>query len=324
MEHREHHQKKTVNVIGGFLGAGKTTLLNWILKDWKEGRVDVLVREYGVVSIDHELIGHVRPEHIHIFPGLSLHEDPQLVLYDYMHRLFQETEKDPFDYLLLETSGLDNPESMVQLFLLGHMATHYRLGSYIVVVDAEYGMLNLDEYSIAMSQVAYADAILINKIDMATPADIDRLEQRLRRINAVADIQRVTYAEADLAKIMNIGLYDQLKNLKQTEGGGEAMDGIETITLVQDRPMDKQKINAWISHLFENHGQDILRGKGFFCFQGEDYRYEFQSVRKSFHSKADRLWQEGDERKSVVVLIGKAGLSQLGLQATFDKCVAQA
>jgi G3E family GTPase len=323
-----HHKKRNVAVISGFLGAGKTTLVNHLLSDQTDGRVDVLVREYGAVSIDDRLI-RLKKENIHVFPGISVHQDPQLVLYDYLHKLYEETREDPFDRLLLETSGLDTPEALVQLFFLGHMQHHYRLSSFIVVADAEYGIENFDEYPVAAEQAAYADVIVINKIDLVNEERIGELESRIRSINAMAKIIRVSYGRADSSQLLDIELYDQLADLNRhgnsgeaPRGGGRKMNEIETIVLTEEKPMDKQKVNEWISALFKTEGMKILRSKGFFCFEGEACRYEFQGVRKTFHSKADKLWEEGEEKKSVVVLIGE-GISGAGtLQESFSACVS--
>jgi G3E family GTPase len=315
------HKKRNVTIVGGFLGAGKTTLVNHLLSNQIDGRVDVLVREYGAVSIDDRLIS-LKKENVHVFPGISAHQDPQLVLYDYLHTLYEETRHNPFDRLLLETSGLDAPEALAQLFFLGHMQHHYRLASLIVVVDAEYGMENFDEYPVAVEQVVYADVIILNKIDLAPENRIRELENRIRSVNAAAKIHRASYCQVDSSQIMDTELHDQLAEVKQ-RWGGQMMNQIGTIVLTEDRPMDKEKVNEWISALFKAAGMKILRSKGFFYFDGEDYRYEFQAVRKTFHSKADKTWEAGEEKKSVVVLIGE-GIPDAGaLQESFSACAVR-
>jgi Ni2+-binding GTPase involved in maturation of urease and hydrogenase len=89
--------KKTVNIIGGFLGSGKTTLVNYILSHMIDKKVDVLVREYGAVSIDDMLIN-LKKENIHVFTNLHIHEDPQILLYHYFQKLHDKTIENPFDH----------------------------------------------------------------------------------------------------------------------------------------------------------------------------------------------------------------------------------
>lgn len=307
-----------VNVIGGFLGAGKTTLLNYVLEQPALGRTDVLIREYGAVPIDDRLVKNVSGK-LHVFPGVSVHDDPQLVLHDYLHELVISPDRPGFDRLLLETSGIDSPEGLVQLFLVGYMPYHYRLGSYIAVVDAQYGLLNMDEYDVAVRQIAFADAVVVNKIDLADEETVRRLERRIGSINAMARIYRASYGRAPLENILEIPLYPQLRDLTAKERAG-AVDAIQSIVLVERRPMNKERVNAWITRLFEQDGTKILRSKGFFCFAGEDWRYEFQGVRKSFHSKAEQLWGADEERKSTVVLIGEKLPDEKLLQASFSAC----
>ncbi len=313
-----HSKPVGVNVIGGFLGAGKTTFLNYILEEQKKERTDVIVREYGAVSIDDKLLKNVT-DHIHVFPGVTVHDDPQLVLYDYLHKLYSDAAQ-PFDRLLMECSGLDMPESLVHLFLVGHMPVHYRLNGYIAVVDAEYGLLNLEEFEVARQQVVFADAIVLNKVDLADEEQLSRLEERIKELNGMAEIYRSSYGRVPLKNVLNISLYSQLKDLKIGKER-KPMQEIHTIVLSETRPMDKEKVNKWLNRLFEEEGNKILRSKGFFCFAGDDWRYEFQAVRKSFYSKADCLWEDGEERKSTVVLIGSNLPDELSLRESFSDCI---
>lgn len=315
------HKKIPVTVIGGFLGSGKTSLVNHILTTYSEKNIDVLVREYGSVSIDNMLIN-IDERRLHIFPGVSLHFDPQIMLYGFMDRLSEESG-DGIEHLMVETSGMDWPEYMLKLFMMGNMREEYRLASYITIVDAEYAHLNMDEYSLVKSQIAYADVILLNKIDLISMNEIESVIKRIKNINACAQIYKTSYCRTDTNKIMEIELYEQLKNFDSSEKKyveEYSMDEIKTVVLSQKEAMDKDKINAWLDRLFKNKNIKLLRSKGFFYFNGSDYRYEFQGVRTSFHSKADRKWKEGEERKSTVVLIGE-NLEQEKIKKEFEKCI---
>ncbi len=337
--------RKPVSIVGGFLGAGKTTLLNHLLNHRRDLRVEVIIREYGAVGVDDKMIED-RTTHVHLVSGVSIHHDPQLQLYWAMENIYARCDSGgtgnfswrdvDFDYLLMETSGLDNPEYLLQLFFLERLRDHYRLDSYVAVVDAEYGDLNLDEYRVAREQVAFADIILLNKIDLVDEATLSNLERRLSAINSVAAIYRTEYAKVDLGNVLNADRFEHLPTLSDlaraaAEGrrrkkevvAVDSMDGIKTVVLSEGCPMDKDKVNEWIKDLFVNRGHKILRSKGFLDFAGSDYRYVFQGVRKTFHSKADRLWQPGEERGSVIVLIGEGLEDEADLQASFSACVAE-
>lgn len=318
---RRHTRERIVPVtlIGGFLGSGKTTLVNHVLAAPEQARTDVLVREYGSISIDDKLI-RVDSDRVHPSPGVSMHADEQTMLYMALDRLHDE-RFGKFDRLLLETSGTESPEFFVQLFMLMDMPMMYKLDGLITIVDAEYGDLNLNEYRQAREQIAFADVILINKTDLSDESRIASLEQRLRRINAIAEIKHSTYSCVDISEAGKTTLYQQLSKAKQTVQEDIYMDGIKSIVLEINKPLDKLKVNAWLQNLFTENGTKILRSKGFFYFKDEDYRYEFQAVRKSFHSYAHDKWSENEERKTTVVLIGENLPEKNMLMETLSSCV---
>lgn len=311
--------KKMITMIGGFFGSGKTTLANHILSQFPDKKIDVIVREYGTVSIDDRLL-HLDKSRIHVFPGASAHVDSQSMLYSFLDRLYEEST---FDFLLLETSGMDAAEYLVQLFFLGNITYRYQLGSYITMIDAQYGHLNLDEFEVAGEQIAYADVVVINKIDLVDQAAVQSLERRIKGINSLAKIVYACYGETDLAGVLNIDSYNQLTSLpKNAKKGAEEfnIDGITTTVLTENHPMRKDLLDKWLQKLFVEHGDKILRSKGFFYIAGSGYRHEFQAVRKTFHAQTDSVWNDDEERKSVVVLIGKELPDEKELQDSFRRC----
>ena len=292
-----------VTLIGGFLGAGKTTLVDHILQQPSEARTDVMIREFSEISIDDQLVS-VNNDRVHPQPGVSMHIDEETMLYVALDRLHEE-RYGKFDRLLLETSGMESPELFLHLFFLWDMPTRYKLLDLITLIDAEYGALNLDQFPAAVEQVAIADIIAVNKTDLVNEAALKSLESRLRSINPMAKIVRTTYSRLDLNTLSGTPLYDQLRELPYPEQEGvNNVDGVTSYAISIDQPLDKGKVNHWINALFNEHGDRILRSKGFMNFAGEDHRYEFQAVRKTFHSYANDLWKDGEERKTVIVLIG--------------------
>jgi G3E family GTPase len=336
--------KKPVTILGGFLGSGKTTLLNNMLGQPNELNMEIIIREYGHTPIDDKLVkaGKAR---VHVLAGVSMHNDPQLIVYGLLSDLHSRSQEiNPayrsiapagFECLLMEASGLDSPEFLVQLFFLHHIRDIYRLDSYITVVDAEYGHLNFDEYRVAREQVAFADIILLNKTDLADEAGIVSLEQRIRKINPIARLYRTRYGQIELSQLLNTGFHNSIPSrgellfllrvadLNNPRKDGGHVDSIRTIVLSEKQPLDKDKVNEWIQNLFENRGLKILRSKGFLYFAGSEHRYEFQAVRKTFHSKADRYWESGEERGSVIVLIGEELDDARDLQNSFSACRAR-
>lgn len=331
--------RRPATVVAGFLGSGKTTLLNHILTHAPKARTEVIVREYGDIGIDQELIN-TGDAHILLILAANLFVDPQTRLYWGLENLYSRCDKlgtnrytwqdVDFDRVLIESSGLDRPEHMAQLFYLDKLRDHFRLDAAIVVVDAEYGDMTLDQYRFARDQVAFADVLLLNKADLAGEADLSHLEARLRRINPLARIHRTEYTALPCEQLLDVGLFDGVPGFDILAGlqpsapkGEERLDDIQSVVLAESRPLDRDKLTAWLQALFAARGLDILRSKGFLNFSGYDHRFVFQGVRRTFHSKADRLWQPDEERRSTLVLIGEHLEDGPALQEAFSACVAQ-
>ncbi len=337
------HLRKPVTLVTGFLGAGKTTLINHLLTlRHSDERVEVVLREFGEVGIDQELIEH-DSVHVHVFAGNSIFIDPQTKLLWDMERLYARCDRlgsghfswqeVDFDRVLLEASGVDIPEHLVTLFYIERIRNHFRLDAVIAVVDAQFGDLNLDEYRRAREQVCLADVLLLNKIDLASPEQIARLQRRLYRLNPLARLYQPEFCRAGRDALIDIDLFDGIPGfdllpeaaLRHFQGYSEEepVDDFQSIVLTETRPLDKEKVNAWISDIITNSGRKILRGKGVLWFAGYDHRFVFQCVRTAFHSKADRLWRPDEERRTTIIFIGE-DIAQDGQkwQAGLSACVA--
>jgi hypothetical protein len=114
--------------------------------------------------------------------------------------------KDCFDYLLIETTGLADPAPVAQTFFVDdEMKTRMVLDGIVTLVDAKHIWQHIDDSDEAKEQVAFADVILLNKIDLVPPAEVDRLEARIHQMNPAARIYRTQNASIDLDRILNIG-----------------------------------------------------------------------------------------------------------------------
>jgi G3E family GTPase len=98
-------------------------------------------------------------------------------------------------------------------------------------------------------------------------------------------------------------------------------DDIKGVALRLDRPVDAQKITAWLNALLAEQGPDILRAKGILNVKGEDRRLVFQAVHMILEGDLQRAWRDGDERTSRMVFIGR-NLDEPALRAGFEACVA--
>ena len=195
-----------VTVLTGFLGSGKTTLLNRILTEHHGQRIAVIENEFGEIGVDQDLVINADEEIFEMNNGCiccTVRGDLIRILGNLVKR------RDKFDRILLETTGLADPGPVAQTFFVDDdTRDSFDLDGVVTLVDAKHAELHLDDSDEAASQIAFADVILINKVDLVDDAAVDLLERRLRSMNAMARIERVQMADAPMEQVLNVGGFD--------------------------------------------------------------------------------------------------------------------
>ena len=195
-----------VTVLTGFLGSGKTTLLNRILSEQHGKRIAVIENEFGEVGVDHELVIGAQEEIFETANGCiccTVRGDLIRVLGQLRKR------RERFDYVLIETTGLADPGPVAQTFFVDEdLKEDFILDAIVTLVDARHVGQQLDTVQIAADQVAFADVMLLNKIDLVSEAELALVERRLRAINATARIVRTQNASLPLEQVLDVGAFD--------------------------------------------------------------------------------------------------------------------
>lgn len=192
-----------VTILTGFLGSGKTTLLNRILHENHGKRIAVIENEFGEVGVDNDLVIGAEEEIFEMNNGCvccTVRGDLIRILRSLMDR------SDNFDYIMIETTGVADPGPVVQTFLLEEtLREAFSIDAVVTVVDAKFIEGHIDGNDKANEQIAFADVILLNKADLVDAAGLDRLEGKIRRINAAANIHRTVNAAIDMDQVLNQG-----------------------------------------------------------------------------------------------------------------------
>ena len=192
-----------VTVLTGFLGAGKTTLLNRILTGNHGKKLAVIENEFGEVGVDNQLVIQSDEEIFEMNNGCiccSVRGDLLRILGRLMKR------KDRLDGILIETTGLADPGPVAQTFFTDdEMRAAFRLDAIVTLVDARHVLQHLDDSPEVKKQIGFADVLILNKTDLAAPAELDALEARIRRMNGAARLLRARNAEVPLDRILDIG-----------------------------------------------------------------------------------------------------------------------
>jgi len=288
-----------VTVLSGYLGSGKTTMMNHVLQNEKDLRVAVIVNDMSEINIDAELVANGS--------GISRTEEKFVELSNgcicctLREDLLQEVERlaklGNIDYILIESTGISEPIPVAQTFSyldeeLGIDLTRFcQLDTMVTVVDAhrfwhdfrsgesllerKEAIGELDERDVAdllIDQIEFCDVLILNKCDLVSVEELDRLERILRALQPEAKIIRTVNGETDPAEILNTGRFDFERVsesagwLKELELGHENHTpeteeyGISSFTYARRRPFHPMRFVEWCDQMPES----IVRAKGIF------------------------------------------------------------
>jgi G3E family GTPase len=312
-----------VTVLTGYLGAGKTTLLNRVLSEQHGKKYAVIVNEFGELGIDNELVVNAEEEVFEMNNGCiccTVRGDLIRIIEGLMKR------KGRFDAILIETTGLADPAPVAQTFFVDdEVRNRTKLDSIVTVVDAKNFLQRLEDSHEAAEQVAFADIVLLNKIDLVSTEEAARVEARIRSINPMARLHKTDHCAMPVTDLLDRGAFDLNRILEIEpdflgEDTHEHDDAITSVSLKATRPLDPQSFKTWISELLRTRGVDILRCKGILDVKGDANRFVFQGVHMLMEGSAGKPWRDGETRESKFVLIGR-DLDEAQLRAGFDACL---
>ncbi|MFJ7921188.1 GTP-binding protein [Lysinibacillus fusiformis] len=289
--------KIPVTVLSGYLGSGKTTMMNHVLQNEKDLRVAVIVNDMSEINIDAELIANGS--------GISRTEEKFVELSNgcicctLREDLLQEVERlaklGNIDYILIESTGISEPIPVAQTFSyldeeLGIDLTRFcQLDTMVTVVDAhrfwhdfqsgesllerKEAVGELDGRDVAdllIDQIEFCDVLVLNKCDLVSIEEVERLERILRALQPEAKIIRTVNGEMDPSEILNTGRFDFERVsesagwLKELELGHEnhmpetEEYGISSFTYTSRKPFHPMRFVEWCDQM----PPSIVRAKG--------------------------------------------------------------
>ncbi len=316
-----------VTVLTGYLGAGKTTLLNRILTENHGKKFAVVINEFGELGVDNDLVVDADEEVFEMNNGCiccTVRGDLIRILSSLMKR------REKFDGIIVETTGLADPAPVAQTFFVDEdVKRATRLDAIVTVVDAKHLLARLDDTKEAEEQIAFADLILLNKMDLVSEAEAVEVERRIRAINPMVELIRSTKSDVPITSVIGRDAFNLERILAREpeflsgEDHHEHDSEVNSVAFEVSRPIDPEKFNTWMSDLLAAKGQDLLRTKGILAYPDEDRRFAFQAVHMIADGDYIGPWKADDARKSKIVFIGR-DLNRPQLRRGFEACqVAQ-
>src|SRR5947209_5659712 len=179
-----------ITLVTGPLGSGKTTLLRHILAT-KPAKMAIVMNEFGEIAIDTKII---EGKNVRIAElgggcvGCSWLGEFEAAVNEIIQRVEPEI-------IVVETTGLAEPEALV--FNIQEALPQCRLDGVISVIDADMLVRFPELGHTTRLQIQGADILLLNKVDLVEPAQIEPLETKLHKVTPTAAIVRTDHCRVD-------------------------------------------------------------------------------------------------------------------------------
>jgi len=324
-----------ITILTGFLGAGKTTLLNRILTGNHGLRVGVLVNDFGSINIDAELVVGVDNNMISLSNGCvccQIRDD----LVESVVALLVRPES--IEYILLEASGVADPAGIFATFNDANLRDRIRLDSVTCVLDADQVFAH-PEYpplmELKLRQVGFADMLILNKVDLAGPEQVEKVRAWLDAHFNRLRIVETNYCEVPYEILLGVGRFDParagLNSHGVDSGCTDSMchDGhdeqhdhskiFSTWSYETDQPLTLEALRERLRKL----PGTVYRAKGVvYNSDAPQRRAVLQVVGRRVDISLQEEWGQRVPRTQIVAIGAAGSIDASLLETTFASCIS--
>ena len=245
----------------GFLGSGKTTLLRRIAEQEEGLKLVFLVNEFSQHDVDAKLLDAEGLKAVTIAGG-SIFCHCRVT--DFIHELqaipeLFGTPEAPVAAVVVEASGIADPMVVQQMLAETRLDRIYRLCTVVTVVDPKSFLKLMHTLPNILTQVRAADWVILNKVDLCTPAEVRATEAEIERIRPGARVLETSFCEGDL------DLFGALRERSLAGKYAKCVDpNYASLSLRFRGPVDMEALEAAL----RSTGDAVFRAKGFAAAPG--------------------------------------------------------
>ncbi len=274
-------------IVTGFLGSGKTTLIRALIQRPELGRLAVVINEFGEVGLDHDIVEASSDDVYELVGGClccMVRGDLGDTLTDLSTRR-TVGELPEFDGVLIETSGLADPQPVIDMLLTQQPLNEiYQVQAVLTVVDAANVRRDLREQAVAAAQLQAADVLVITKADLASASELAALSAAELRSSAPSLI-------LDNGSITDELIAALLRKRSERRGRDGAaapvaqhdFSGVSTHVIELDTPLDRAGLEACVRVLKSLAGPALLRAKALIVLPAPERPVVLQAVRDAVY-----------------------------------------
>jgi G3E family GTPase len=291
-----------ISLVTGSLGSGKTTLLRRILSTTGR-RIAVLMNEFGEVAIDSRVIEGKNVRIVELAGGCvccSLAGEFEAAVGEIVDAVRPE-------HIVVEATGVAESDALT--LEVEERIPRVRLDSVVCLVDAWASVRYPSVGYAARTQLAAADVVLVNKVDLVTPEQAEAVAAGIREFNESALVVPTVRCETDLDVLFGLGHEPGRASRERradaappgAEGGEDSRRGapsaplggdsgaraketppFDAFTFETGRPLSRRRFESFAEEL----PPSVFRAKGFVRFPEGSFLFNYVAGRADFEEMA--------------------------------------